>query len=139
MRASVSSFSPSFQTLKWNSEKTGASRHAFSSSFASIRIGDDARYTSCAGAWPRNAGANSSRAANARNLLTSSSDSSGAIEILVQPPDPAPVDVALAHGVARTVPRNRIRDEFRRHPVILQHVIQLIGLRHRDAVISCVG
>ena len=46
-------------------------------------------------------------------------------QILAQPGDPAPVDVAGVNRVARAVARYRVGDELRRHAVVDQRVIEL--------------
>src|SRR5438876_10209081 len=60
-------------------------------------------------------------------------------KVRFNPLDPAPLHVALPHRVTRVVPVDRIRDELRRHAVVLQRMIQLERLGRRYAEVLRVG
>src|SRR5207244_7228409 len=60
-------------------------------------------------------------------------------EVLLEPPEPPALHVALADRIVRTVPDDRIRDELRRDAVVDQRVIQLVGLHRRHAVVAGIG
>jgi beta-glucosidase len=57
-------------------------------------------------------------------------------QILLKPRDPAPLHVALMHGIGGVVAGDRIRDELRGDAVVDQRVVQLVGFRDGHAVVA---